>query len=274
MYVALALLAVAALMLAWHWHREGYPWAKGPTVVSGPSTAPSSSPASAASTPESGTSPAGIGKRESRRIPENAPASTAVETAKGEPTSETQVATQMPASSTPAAGVPAIVPQTNAAESTQSQEPANTGNDDATSGSAATQGQTGAGPTEVAENTRALAAKTSRPELKPPAVSGTRDDKLVAEGEKYLYGDGVPQNCARAQKSLASAAKRLNVKAQSLLGTMYATGHCTNRDLPTAYRWFAKALRQDPSNDRIKRDLEVLWREMTPDERQTAMRNQ
>jgi TPR repeat protein len=110
--------------------------------------------------------------------------------------------------------------------------------------------------------------------VKQPATSGTPEDRLVAEGEKYLYGDGVPQNCARAQRNLTSAARRLNVKAQSLLGTMYATGHCAQRDLPTAYRWFAKALHQDPTNDRIQRDLEALWREMTPDERQIAMRNQ
>jgi len=38
------------------------------------------------------------------------------------------------------------------------------------------------------------------------------------------------------------------------------------------YRWFAKALHQDPENGRIQRDLEILWRQMTPDERQMAMR--
>jgi TPR repeat protein len=55
---------------------------------------------------------------------------------------------------------------------------------------------------------------------------------------------------------------------------MYATGHCVTRDLPTAYRWFARALRQDPANKRVQQDLEVLWRQMTPDERQAALRGQ
>jgi TPR repeat protein len=97
-------------------------------------------------------------------------------------------------------------------------------------------------------------------------------DSLEAEGEKYLYGNGVPQNCARAQRDLLKAAGRSNMKAQSVLGTMYATGHCVSRDLPTAYHWFARALHADPSNNRIEADLKVLWNQMTPDQRQTALR--
>jgi hypothetical protein len=97
-------------------------------------------------------------------------------------------------------------------------------------------------------------------------------DRLVADGEKYLYGNGVTPDCDRAQKNLQAAARRANPKAQSILGTMYATGHCVTRDLPTAYRWFAKALHGDPTNERISRDLEVLWRQMSQDERQAALR--
>lgn len=101
----------------------------------------------------------------------------------------------------------------------------------------------------------------------------SREERLVAEGEKYLYGNGVAENCDQAQRNLRNAALRSNAKAQSILGTMYATGHCVARDLPTAYRWFAKALHQDPKNDRIQRDLEVLWKQMTPGERQMATRS-
>jgi cytoskeletal protein RodZ len=104
------------------------------------------------------------------------------------------------------------------------------------------------------------------------ATADSTDDRLVAAGEKYLYGNGVTENCGLAQKNLRAAAQRSNARAQSILGTMYATGHCVDRDLPMAYRWFAKALHQDPSNNRIQRDLEVLWRQMTADERQLAIR--
>ena len=96
------------------------------------------------------------------------------------------------------------------------------------------------------------------------------DADLELAGEKYLYGTGLPQNCTKAESALRTAATRGNSKAQTVLGTMYATGHCVGRDLPTAYRWFARALRQDPQNSRISADLQVLWRQMTPQEKQLA----
>jgi len=97
---------------------------------------------------------------------------------------------------------------------------------------------------------------------------------LEAEGEKYLYGNGVQENCTRARTSLLAAAQRSSAQAESVLGTMYATGHCATRDLPTAYRWFSRSLRKDASNTRIEQDLKVLWNQMTPEERQLALRDQ
>jgi TPR repeat protein len=118
------------------------------------------------------------------------------------------------------------------------------------------------------------ARKASLAQVSSPAPTASIADSSEAEGEKYLYGTGVPQNCDRAQKSLMAAASRADAKAQSVLGTMYATGHCAPRDLPLAYKWFAKALHQDPNNDRLSQDLRVLWNQMTPDERQLALRNE
>jgi TPR repeat protein len=102
--------------------------------------------------------------------------------------------------------------------------------------------------------------------------AATQADDLEAQGEKYLYGNGVPENCARARTSLLAAAEHSNAQAQNVLGTMYATGHCATRDLPTAYRWFSRSLRKDPKNVRIEQDLKVLWNQMTPEERQLALR--
>lgn len=102
------------------------------------------------------------------------------------------------------------------------------------------------------------------------APSGAPDADLELSGEKFLYGNGVPQNCARAENSLRSAAMHGNSKAETVLGTMYATGHCVGRDLPSAYRWFARALHEEPQNSRISADLQVLWRQMTPQEKQLA----
>jgi len=99
-------------------------------------------------------------------------------------------------------------------------------------------------------------------------------DDQEAEGEKYLYGNGVPENCGHARKALLAAAQHSNPKAENVLGTMYATGHCATRDLPTAYRWFSRSLRKDPSNTRIEQDLKVLWNQMTPDEQRLALRDE
>lgn len=126
-------------------------------------------------------------------------------------------------------------------------------------------------PKPAVKPTRQVAKPQPKPEPKPV---GTADDRLVADGQRYLYGDGVTQNCDRARGSLTTAAGHNNPQAQSILGTMYATGHCVSRDLPAAYRWFARALHAEPGNDRVKQDLEVLWRQMSPDERQIAMRSE
>jgi len=115
------------------------------------------------------------------------------------------------------------------------------------------------------------ATKASRSSAEQVA-GGSESDALEIQGERYLYGNGAPANCALAQKSLLAAAEHSNSKAQSVLGTMYATGHCATRDLPLAYRWFARALRQDPGNLRIQDDLKVLWNQMSADERQLALR--
>jgi hypothetical protein len=116
--------------------------------------------------------------------------------------------------------------------------------------------------------------RSAKPQPTLPAVAAQPDADLEATGERYLYGTGLPQNCTRAESSLRTAAMHGNSKAETVLGTMYATGHCVGRDLPTAYRWFARALHQEPQNTRISVDLQVLWHQMTPQEKQLAMAGQ
>ncbi len=117
-------------------------------------------------------------------------------------------------------------------------------------------------------------ASTTSPKaskLPVPAVADT-GDAAFRKGEAYLYGRGAPENCDEAVKYLKAASAKSNAKARSAFGTMYATGHCVPRDLPTSYSWFALALRTDPNNQILEKDLSAIWNQMTPPERQLATR--
>jgi TPR repeat protein len=71
---------------------------------------------------------------------------------------------------------------------------------------------------------------------------------------------------------LKTAAQQSNPKAMISMGAIYSTGTCTPRDLPTAYRWFAQALHQQPDNQALQDDLKNLWEKMTQPERQLAIK--
>jgi len=109
------------------------------------------------------------------------------------------------------------------------------------------------------------------PKSPAPAATDTGDADF-RKGEAYLYGRGASENCAEAVKNLKAASAKSNAKARSAFGTMYATGHCVPRDLPTSYLWFALALRVDPNNQILEKDLNAVWNQMTPPERQMATR--
>lgn len=111
--------------------------------------------------------------------------------------------------------------------------------------------------------------KASKLPAPPAADTG---DAAFRKGEAYLYGRGVPENCDEAVKNLKAASAKSNARARSAFGTMYATGHCVPRDLPTSYSWFALALRADPNNQILEKDLSAVWNQMTPPERQMATR--
>ena len=94
----------------------------------------------------------------------------------------------------------------------------------------------------------------------------------MGEAQKYIYGRGVTQDCDRGMRLLRPAAALGNPKAMIEMGALYSAGLCTPHDLPTAYRWFALALRKDPDNESVQTDLQKLWGEMTQPERQLAIK--
>jgi zinc ribbon protein/Sel1 repeat-containing protein len=130
-------------------------------------------------------------------------------------------------------------------------------------------------PAKPTKAAKAAAAKAdnedSTPAAKPkPVAASSEGDGLFRKGEAYLYGRGVPESCSQAIRYLKSASDKTSSKARSTFGTMYATGHCVPRDLPTSYRWFAMALQADPNNSILEKDLSAIWNQMTPPERQLA----
>ncbi len=183
-----------------------------------------------------------------------------------------------PASAAPASASSSVSPAANpAATSAQPSSAPDSGAGGAGgAGSAAAQAAT---PGSAAGNNpnSAPAAVAARPApaprlAKPPAAIPARVTDPVAEAQKYIYGKGMPQDCDRGLRILKPAVDQGNPKAMIEMGALYSAGLCTPRDLPTAYRWFALALRKDPDNASLQADLNKLWGEMTQPERQLAIK--
>jgi hypothetical protein len=127
-------------------------------------------------------------------------------------------------------------------------------------------------PIEKSAAKREPGVTSARASTSPTPATADTGDADFRKGEAYLYGRGAPENCGEAVKNLKAASAKSNAKARSAFGTMYATGHCVPRDLPTSYLWFALALRVDPNNQILEKDLSAVWNQMTPPERQMATR--
>src|SRR2546430_5435285 len=273
MSIVLLLLLAGVVYAGWRWRAEIYPRAAEALHRVQAIIAPSSSTNSSSQTP---TEPPPASATDSHTItPQDERSTTAPE--KTDPAKQPPAAeTSTPASSAPASAATtsnATASQSKAAESAESQ-----------SGEGSNAEESSAKPDQAAAETDTVPVKNTKPraavpkspkkEIQPATSSDTSDERLIADGAKYLYATGVPEDCDPAQKDFQPAAHHSNSKAQAMLGTMYFTGHCATRDLPTAYRWFARALHGDPGNSRIQQDLEILWKAMTPDERQLAMRRE
>ena len=152
-----------------------------------------------------------------------------------------------------------VVPQNGASDSTAPPE--------AAVQPAGSDSENKAPPAEPPAHPKAVPRK---PEAAKPTAARPFD--AVTEGERYIYGRGVRQDCDHGLRMLKPAAEQSNAKAMISLGALYSTGTCTPRDLPTAYRWFALALHKDPDNQALQDDLQKLWSQMTQPERQLAIK--
>lgn len=283
LFVFLVLL-VAAAFLGWRWHRYGHilPESAIATIASKTENAP---PAAAG---ENGQMPPGADNANATETPDNSAANKtpAIEVL-DQPSADAKGGNSGSATTATNPGSTGNTEQTQDNGTTdtgdQGTSPAAAAENSGATGNAAAQTPAPATPSTSPAKTATASVATKNTHVKPVASTAhtapapqiappeqSESEALAVQGERYLYGTGVAQNCDLAQRSLLNAASRGSAHAETLLGAMYATGHCATRNLPTAYRWFARALHQQPSNSRLSADLEVLWKQMTPDERQLA----
>jgi hypothetical protein len=229
-YLALVLLLSTGAILAWHWRNEGYAWR---ALMAGRRMLGTA--ATPAGTGPGTTAPAAEPKAAPPE-PSSAPSITANNGGQPSPANNAgQPSSPVPGAGETAASVSPAEPPTYA-ESRKLKR--------------------GSSP-DLAE---------ARPIEQPrTAASIQPEDKPAAEYETLAYG-----NCDHARTNLFAAAEQGNPEAESVLGTMFATGHCVALDLPTAYHWLSRAARQDPANPRIASNLRIVWREMTAAEQQQA----
>ena len=140
--------------------------------------------------------------------------------------------------------------------------PANSADSASDEGESASKSASAGDRSPDATDTRATAKRATRAAV--PVAPGAA---LLASGERYLYGQGVQRNCGQALVYMRSAADQGNAEAMSHLGALYATGECAPFDRAAAYSWFARAMAAK-RNPYVERNLDMLWRDMTPQERQ------
>ena len=102
------------------------------------------------------------------------------------------------------------------------------------------------------------------------ATSRGNPDAPVRLAGMYIKGDGVPKSCEQALVLLRAAATKENAAARNRLAALYANGTCVTRDQVKAYQLMSSALDADPNSDWARENRQVLWNQMTPQQRAEA----
>jgi len=274
--ILLTLIALALVVgLGWlRWRNGGLPFLKSLTAsISQPKPAPSSETPDGTQSSSPPDQPNSGQSNASSTTPGSVSESTG---------SQPTASPAAPSTSSPAAATsPAPTEGSTAAPAPSTESPAAAAPPPTASVEAGSPNATADKPTE--KTAAPLAASTPAPEpapapkpktpAKPAPKPASKATDPVAIGERYLYGrEGFPQNCERGLHYVKPAADQSNPKAMITMGALYATGHCLSRDLPTAYRFFALALRGDPENGPLRQNAEMVWKQMTAEERKQAIR--
>ena len=278
---ALILLALALAVLFGYLRfrvlKEHPGKAAAPVTDSSSATPPAVSPGPASTTPAQPAAPAAAPTGDSS-TPGNPPATNpaAPADAGNAPAASAPTATAAPAPPARDASAPSQATKGDAAAAGDTSNASSPSSESATAGAPAKESEKESA--DAADNTPPAPAPkpkkpAAEPAAKPHAGITTKPTDSVTEAQKYIYGrGGVTQDCERGMRLLKPAAAQANPKAMIEMGALYSAGLCTPHDLPTAYRWFAMALRKEPDNQSVQADLQKLWGEMTPPERQLAIK--
>src|SRR5271165_945761 len=102
------------------------------------------------------------------------------------------------------------------------------------------------------------------------ATAKGNPDAPLRLADMYIKGDAVPRSCVQALVLLRTAALDDNVQACNRLASMYTVGLCVSRNHVKAYRWLSAAVAADPGSQWAQQNRDLLWQQMTPEERALA----
>lgn len=261
------------------WKNHGLPFLS--ANANKPATVPSSDSTDANTTLPPASNPTSTSSSSPSSAPASGVAGAPGTPAAVQPASDSTANSSIPAAGSPPTNPPAGSVPTSAAPATTAPTSSGTAPDPADN-SSATSAPTHKDKSNDADKDAdaadpnsppAASTKSNEPAPKPhAAILRVAPTDNVAEAQKYIYGRGVAQDCERGMRLLKPAANQANPKAMIEMGALYSAGLCTPHDLPTAYRWFARALRKEPDNQAVQTDLQKLWGEMTQPERQLAIK--
>jgi TPR repeat protein len=261
-YVALIILLAVALGFGYvRWRSQTQGWFKASKPTAGDQTADDSNANSATPSPAPAAAQ-DVARNQPPAQPSSQPAAASqpvADTGKG----ATPAAGNAPAATSPPASTDSPAPSATPTPATK--PAAKSDADDADSAPAAKADA----PETAPASKQPVPARAAKP---TPTIPKPDMSNVVAEATQYIYGKGVTQDCDRGLRLLKPAANQSDPRAMIQMGALYSAGLCAPRDLPTAYRWFALALRKEPDNASVGSDLQKLWSEMTPPERQLAIR--
>src|SRR5262249_4095123 len=126
--------------------------------------------------------------------------------------------------------------------------------------------------TEAAATTDSANDKTTSAREKPKVAPDAEAKPSAALLKAQQYLRGTSPNCEQGLVYLRAAAQKNEPAAAVQMSTLYSVGQCVQQDRVMAYRWLNSAHELAPGNASIQTRMDMLWGQMTSQERRQAGR--